>query len=113
MGDGDWLLLRRTAATLLAEARTAWPTLTERERAALARPLKTLADTLAFLDKRTADGERLARPGVPMVKRGLLSDCRAATVAVRRACRHDGGTAGLWQTGAALAYALATVEEPL
>jgi len=44
MGDGDWRLLRRAAAHLLTEARTAWPAMTGRERAALRLPRANRGD---------------------------------------------------------------------
>jgi hypothetical protein len=101
-------MLPSCAAEVVDAAREWWPESSSAQRGLLAGPLKTLAVNLSALDER---GGVLARPGPPMVRRGLVADCRRVTDLVRRCCPPEGAGQGLWSASARLAFALVKVDE--
>jgi hypothetical protein len=110
MRDDDWVLMRRCAAEVIAEARPWWPHAPEHARKQVAEPLTKLAQSIATMEDL---GERFARPSAPLTQKSLMWACYRAAEAVRRNVPPDEHGADLWTAGARLAFATAGIKADL
>jgi len=115
VSDAEWFFVWGLARELLARARAWWACADERQRVALAGPLRQLAADVNLLTPTFApESPADLRAELPEARAAFVDSSRAAAAAVLANCKARADpSVSTWDAAARLAYALGLVDTDL